>query len=164
MDAMGKITIEEALERIELFKKVIKNRPTTNCSNCCWYKNGFCSCDEIRSSYVSTVKIGGKEHTLCYKYNKIAEEGNMSNVVQVRFLQDPSKKRYTFNVPCNEKIHKGDVVRIRNKNDSEMIAIAETDSETLSENAIDMIMGGKEVLSWVIGKYEYNGFEELKNV
>jgi hypothetical protein len=88
----------------------------------------------------------------------------VSNIVQVRFLQDPSKKRYTFNVPCNEKIRKGDVVRIRNKNDSEMIAIAETDSEMLSENAIDMIMGGKEVISWVIGKYEYNGFEELKNV
>lgn len=92
------------------------------------------------------------------------EEDNMSNVVQVRFLQDPSKKRYTFNVPCNEEICKGDVVRIRNKNDGEVIAIAETDSEMLSENAIDMIMGGKEVLSWVIGKYEYNGFEELKNV
>lgn len=82
----------------------------------------------------------------------------VSNVVQVRFLQDPSKKRYTFNVPCNEKIHKGDVVRIRNKNDSEMIAIAETDSEMLSENAIDMIMGGKEVISWVIGKYKYDEF------
>lgn len=145
MDAMGKITIEEALERIELFKKAIRNRPVTNCSN-------------------STVKIGGKEHTLRYKYNKIAEDDNMSNVVQVRFLQDPSKKRYTFNVPCNEKICKGDVVRIRNKNDSEMIAIAETDSEMLSENAIDMIMDGKEVISWVIGKYEYNGFEELKNI
>lgn len=91
-------------------------------------------------------------------------EDNMSNIVQVRFLQDPSKKRYTFNVPCNEKICKGDVVKIRNKNDSEMIAIAETNSEILSENAIDMIMGGKKVLSWVIGKYEYNGFEELKNV
>lgn len=88
-------------------------------------------------------------------------EDNMSNVVQVRFLQDSSKKRYTFNVPCNEKICKGDVVRIRNKNDGEMIAIAETNSEMLSENAIDMIIGGKEVLSWVIGKYEYNGFLEL---
>ena len=82
----------------------------------------------------------------------------MSNIVQVRFLQDPSKKRYTFNVPCNEKICKGDVVRIRNKNNGEVIAIAETDSEELSENAIDMIMGGKEVLSWVIGKYKYNEF------
>jgi hypothetical protein len=92
------------------------------------------------------------------------KEKEMSNIVQVRFLQDQAKKRYTFNVPCNEKIRKGDVVRIRNKNDSEMIAIAETDSEMLSENAIDMIMGGKEVISWVIGKYEYNGFEELKNV
>lgn len=88
-------------------------------------------------------------------------EDNMSNVVQVRFLQDSSKKRYTFNVPCNEKICKGDVVRIRNKNDSEMIAIAETDSEILSENAIDMIMGGKEVLSWVIGKYKYDEFLNL---
>ena len=88
-------------------------------------------------------------------------EDNMSNIVQVRFLQDPSKKRYTFNVPCNEKICKGDVVRIRNKNDSEMIAIAETDSEMLSENAIDMIMGGKEVISWVIGKYKYDEFLNL---
>lgn len=89
------------------------------------------------------------------------KEKEMSNIVQVRFLQDPSKKRYTFNVPCNEKICKGDVVRIRNKNDSEMIAIAETNSEMLSENAIDMIMGGKEVLSWVIGKYKYDEFFNL---
>ena len=88
-------------------------------------------------------------------------EDNMSNIVQVRFLQDPFKKRYTFNVPCNEKICKGDVVRIRNKNDSEMIAIAETNSEMLSENAIDMIMGGKEVISWVIGKYKYDEFLNL---
>lgn len=85
----------------------------------------------------------------------------MSNIVQVRFLQDPSKKRYTFNVPCNKEICKGDVVRIRNKNDSEMIAIAETDSEMLSENAIDMIMGGKEVISWVIGKYKYDEFPNI---
>lgn len=115
MDAMGKITVEEALERAEAFKRVFRN---------------------------------GKEK-------------EMNNIVQVRFLQDPSKKRYTFNVPCNEKIRKGDVVRIRNKNDSEMIAIAETDSEMLSDNAIDMIMGGKEVISWVIGKYKYDGFIDL---
>lgn len=115
MDAMGKITIEEALERAEAFKRVFRN---------------------------------GKEK-------------EMNNIVQVRFLQDPSKKRYTFNVPCNEKICKGDVVRIRNKNDSEMIAIAETDSEMLSENAIDMIMGGKDVISWVIGKYKYDEFLNL---
>ena len=113
--AMSKLTIEEMIERIEMFKKVFRN---------------------------------GKEK-------------EMNNIVQVRFLQDPSKKRYTFNVPCNEKIRKGDAVRIRNKNDSEMIAIAETDSEMLSENAIDMIMGGKEVLSWVIGKYKYDGFIDL---
>ena len=89
------------------------------------------------------------------------KEKEMSNIVQVRFLQDQAKKRYTFNVPCNEKICKGDVVRIRNKNDSEMIAIAETDSEMLSENAIDMIMGGKKVVSWVIGKYKYDEFLNL---
>lgn len=115
MDAMGKITIEEALERAEAFKRVFRN---------------------------------GKEK-------------EMNNIVQVRFLQDPSKKRYTFNVPCGEEIHKGDVVRIRNKNNGEVIAIAETDSEKLSENAIDMIMGGKEVISWVIGKYKYDEFLNL---
>lgn len=164
MDAMGKITIEEALKRIERLKQVMINGRAMNCSNCCWYKNGSCSCDEIQSSDISTLKFGQKERAVCYKYEKIKEEDNMSNIVQVRFLQDPSKKRYTFNVPCNVKIHKGDVVRIRNKNNGEVIAIAETDSEMLSENAIDMIMGGKKVLSWVIGKYEYNGFEELKNV
>lgn len=86
------------------------------------------------------------------------KEKEMSNIVQVRFLQDPSKKRYTFNVPCNEKICKGDVVRIRNKNDSEMIAIAETNSAELSDDIIDMIMEGKKVTSWIIGKYEYEGF------
>lgn len=115
MDAMGKITIEEALERAEAFKRVFRN---------------------------------GKEK-------------EMNNIVQVRFLRDPSKKRYTFNVPCGEEIHKGDVVRIRNKNNGEVIAIAETDSEKLSENAIDMIMGGKEVISWVIGKYKYVEFLNL---
>ena len=115
MDAMGKITIEEALERAEAFKRVFRN---------------------------------GKEK-------------EMNNIVQVRFLQDPSKKRYTFNVPCGEEIHKGDVVRIRNKNNGEVIAIAETDSEKLSENAIDMIMGGKEVISWVIVKYKYDEFLNL---
>lgn len=115
MDAMGKITIEEALERAEAFKRVFRN---------------------------------GKEK-------------EMNNIVQVRFLQDPSKKRYTFNVPCGEEIHKGDVVRIRNKNNGEVIAIAETDSEKLSENAIDMIMGGKEVISCVIGKYKYDEFLNL---
>lgn len=121
MDAMGKITAEEALRRIEMIKEAMKNSTSIN---------------------------------------RPAED-NMSNIVQVRFLQDPSKKRYTFNVPCNEKIYKGDVVRVRNKNDSEMIAIAETDSEMLSENAIDMIMGGKEVISWVIGKYKYDEFLNL---
>lgn len=115
MNAMSKLTIEETIERIEMFKRVFRN---------------------------------GKEK-------------EMNNIVQVRFLQDPSKKRYTFNVPCGEEIHKGDVVRIRNKNNGEVIAIAETDSEKLSENAIDMIMGGKKVLSWVIGKYKYDKFIDL---
>ena len=162
MDATGKITIEEALKHIEMLKQVMRNGRAMNCTNrCCWYKNGSCSCDEIQNSDISTFRIGGREYTICNKCEKIKEKDNMSNVVQVRFLQDPSKKRYTFNVPCNEEIHKGDVVRIKNKNNSEMIAIAETDSEMLSENAIDMIMGGKEVISWVIGKYEYSGFLNL---
>lgn len=115
---------------------------------------------------IEKMTIGERIRSIEQTVNKMIKEAmknctmedNMSNVVQVRFLQDSSKKRYTFNVPCNEKICKGDVVRIRNKNDSEMIAIAETDSEILSENAIDMIMGGKEVLSWVIGKYKYDEF------
>ena len=57
---------------------------------------------------------------------------------------------------------------VKNQNHSEHIAICVTDSEDLSDNAIDMIMCGAEVLSEVIGIYKFCKFEteseiDLKN-
>lgn len=81
------------------------------------------------------------------------------NIVQVRHLQDKNAKRYTYKVPDDESLNKGDMVLARNANGKESVAICVTDSENLSSNAIDMIMCGAEVLSEVIGEYKFYKFE-----
>ena len=89
-------------------------------------------------------------------------------IVQVRHIQDKNAKRYTYKVPANESLNKGDMVLTRNVNGKENVAICVTDSENLSTNAIDMIMCGAEVLSEVIGIYKIHKFKteseiDLKN-
>lgn len=89
------------------------------------------------------------------------------NIVQARPLQNKNAERYTYKVPDNEFLNKGDIVLTRNTNDKENIAVCVTDSENLSSNAIDMIMCGA-VLSEVIGIYKIYKFEteseiDLKN-
>lgn len=81
------------------------------------------------------------------------------NIVQVRHIQDTNAKRYTYKVPDNESLNKGDMVLTRNVNGKESVAICVTDSENLSTNAINMIMCGAEVLSEVIGEYKFYKFE-----
>lgn len=81
------------------------------------------------------------------------------NIVQVNLIEDKYKKRYTYKVPNNITLSKNDVVMVKNQNHSEHTAICVTDSEDLSDNAIDMIMGGTEVLSEVIGEYKFYKFE-----
>lgn len=81
------------------------------------------------------------------------------NIVQVRHIQDKNAKRYTYKVPDNESLNKGDIVLTRNTNNKESIAVCVTDSESLSSNAIDMIMCGAEVLSEVIGIYKFCKFK-----
>ena len=84
----------------------------------------------------------------------------MHNIVQIRYKDDVNAKRYTFNVPQGITLHKGDLVRVRNCNGKEDIGFCVTDSELLSQNAVDMIMSGARVLSDVIGRYQYTAFEE----
>lgn len=89
-------------------------------------------------------------------------------IVQVRHIQDKNAKRYTYKVPDNESLNKGDMVLTRNVNGKENVAICVTDSENLSTNAIDMIMCGAEVLSEVVGIYKFCKFKteseiDLKN-
>ena len=80
------------------------------------------------------------------------------NVVQVRLVEDKDAKRYTYQVPDNIQLLKGDVVRTKNMNGKECIAICVTDSEFLSENAINMIMCGSRVASSIIGIYTLDLF------
>lgn len=80
------------------------------------------------------------------------------NIVQARPLQDKNATRYTYKVPDNESLNKGDIVLTRDTNGKESIAVCVTDSENLSSNAIDMIMCGA-VLSEVIGEYKFYKLE-----
>lgn len=80
------------------------------------------------------------------------------NIVQVRYKTDADAKRYTFNVPEHITLYKGDLVRVRNCNGKEDIGFCVTDSEPLSQNAVDMIMSGAKVKSDVIGIYQYTAF------
>lgn len=82
------------------------------------------------------------------------------NIVQVRYKTDADAKRYTFNVPEHITLYKGDLVRVRNCNGKEDIGFCVTDSELLSQNAVDMIMSGAKVKSDVIGVYRYTPFDE----
>lgn len=83
------------------------------------------------------------------------------NVVQVRHFADLSAKRYTYNVPAGIKLAKDDIVLVKNSGGKEVVAQCVSDSEDLSENAIDMIMSGKKVISNVIGKYSLVEFVKV---
>lgn len=80
------------------------------------------------------------------------------NVVQVKLVEDKNARRYTYQVPDNIQLLKGDVVRTKNMNGKECIAICVTDSEFLSENVINMIMCGNRVASSIIGIYTLDLF------
>lgn len=81
------------------------------------------------------------------------------NIVQIQYPNNVERKRYTFKVPDGIIIRENDVVRVRNRGGNEEIGIAVTDSVDVSDNIVDMIMSGKEVVSSVIGKYEYLPYE-----
>lgn len=80
------------------------------------------------------------------------------NVVQVKLAEDKDAKCYIYQVPDNIQLLKGDVVRTKNMNGKECIAICVTDSEFLSENAINMIICGNRFESSIIGIYTLDLF------
>lgn len=82
------------------------------------------------------------------------------NIVQANLIESYSQKRYTYKVPEDITLKKNDIIRVRNKNGKngkeiikEIIMVCVTDSENLSDNAVDMVMDGLDVLSDVIGVY-----------
>lgn len=93
--------------------------------------------------------------------------GQFNKVVQVNLIEDPNNKRYTYNVPyCAGHLQKGQIVRVKNRNGKECDAICVTNSALVTDDALDMIMCGNQVLSNVIGVYRYESYpkEEKETV
>lgn len=84
----------------------------------------------------------------------------MTNVVQVRLLEDTTAKRYTYRVPSYMALAKGDVVRVTNRNGKDHVGICVCESEELSDNAIGMIMSGMKVVSWVTGIFHVDSWKD----
>lgn len=88
------------------------------------------------------------------------------NIVQTNLIESYSQKRYTYKVPEDITLKKNDIVRVRNKNGKngkETIMVCVTDSENLSDNAVDMVMDGLDVLDNVVGVYNLVKFQEMTN-
>lgn len=104
-----------------------------------------------------------KEKELEEKFNNETKGEQLMNIVQVNFINSITQKRYTYKVPNGISLNKGDIIRVRNKDGKEAIAVCATNSENLSDNAVDMVMDGLDVLSNVIGVYNLVKFQEMTN-
>ncbi len=104
-----------------------------------------------------------KEKELEEKFNKETKGEQLMNIVQVNFINSITQKRYTYKVPNGISLNKGDIIQVRNKDGKEAIAVCVTNSENLSDNAVDMVMDGLDVLSDVIGVYNLVKFQEMTN-
>lgn len=87
------------------------------------------------------------------------KERDVKNIVQVYLMEDVLKKRYTYNVPFGKELKRNDVVKVKNCNGREIVAICATDSKCVEDDIVDMIMCGNAVLSSVIGVYEYKPYD-----
>lgn len=104
-----------------------------------------------------------KEKELEERFNKKTKGEQLMNIVQVNFINSITQKRYTYKVPNGISLNKGDIIRVRNKDGKEAIAVCVTNTENLSNNAVDMVMDGLDVLSNVIGVYNLVKFQEMTN-
>jgi hypothetical protein len=97
------------------------------------------------------------------RFNRETKGEQLMNIVQVNFINSITQKRYTYKVPSGISLNKGDIIRVRNKDGKEAIAVCVTNSENLSNNAVDMVMDGLDVLSDVVGVYNLVKFQEMAN-
>lgn len=76
------------------------------------------------------------------------------NIVQAKRINDLGK-RYTYKVPAGITISKGVLLSVENKRTNKAdTVIATSDSEDVSENVLNVIMQGREVISSVLGIYQ----------
>lgn len=98
--------------------------------------------------------------------NKVLKDligsGGLHNIVQVVHLNEWGSKRYTFNVPDDVKLQKGDLVLCETKHGNPSVARCVTDSMLVSDKILDAIMSGEKVISKVIGKYELDDWSDTE--
>lgn len=76
------------------------------------------------------------------------------NIVQAKHLGDNSAKAYTYQLPKEIRVEKGELLLVENKvTKKEDVVISVTDSEDVNKNVLNMIMQGQEVRSKVLGVY-----------
>ena len=79
------------------------------------------------------------------------------NIVQIEHKGYPV--RYTFEVPEGVRLHKGDIVQVKDKRGYHIVECV-TDSHEVDEELLDMIMDGKQVTASVTGIYKLDDFNE----
>lgn len=76
------------------------------------------------------------------------------NIVQAKHLKDYTEIIYTYKLPREFRVDKGNLLLVENKaNQTTDIAVAVTDSEDVNENVLNMIMKGQTVCSKVLAIY-----------
>lgn len=79
------------------------------------------------------------------------------NIVQIEHKGSPV--RYTFEVPEGVRLHKGDIVQVKDKRGYHIVECV-TDSHEVDDELLDMIMDGKQVTASVTGIYKLDDFNE----
>lgn len=79
------------------------------------------------------------------------------NIVQIEHKGYPV--RYTFEVPEGVRLHKGDIVQVKNKRGYHIVECV-TDNHEVDDELLDMIMDGKQVTASVTGIYNLTKFGE----
>ena len=83
------------------------------------------------------------------------------NIVQI--MHEGYPVRYTFEVPEGVRLHKGDIVQVKDKRGYHIVECV-TDSHEVDDELLDMIMDGKQVTASVTGIYKLTEFgEELES-
>ena len=82
------------------------------------------------------------------------------NIVQIEHKGYPV--RYTFEVPEGVRLHKGDIVQVKDKRGYHIVECV-TDSHEVADELLDMIMDGKQVTADKAGIVVLNVLEGESN-
>ena len=83
----------------------------------------------------------------------------MTNIVLVTHIEDSFKSKYTFKVPNDIKLHKGDMVWVKTRHGNK-IACCKTDSHVVADEIAEALAGFRKVTGEVIGRVLIDKFDK----